>query len=173
MTPPPHEREGLKRTLDDNAEDSDLPPAKLSRFEIGDTESDNAWELEKYQADFINKYIGKHFSNREVKEKVTDEFPVPGNIKKVPILDNHYVGHDLGTKAQRWSKKENKFIEINRPKIVANYNAHMGGVDLCDMLLETYRVRQRTIKYYFHIFYYCIGISVVNSWILYRRHIEQ
>jgi len=56
----------------ENKEEDDLPPAKLSRFEIGDTDSDNAWELEKYQVEFIYKYIGKHFSNREVKEKVTD-----------------------------------------------------------------------------------------------------
>ena len=88
-------------------------------------------------------------------------------------LISNYAGYDLGTKARRWSKKDTEFIEIDRPKIVEDYNAHMGGVDLCDMLLETYRVRQRTIKYYFHIFYYCIGISIVNSWLLYRRHMEQ
>jgi len=49
----------------ENKEDDDLPPAKLSRFEIRDTDSDNAWELEKYQAEFINKYIGKHSLNEK------------------------------------------------------------------------------------------------------------
>ena len=49
----------------------------------------------------------------------------------------------------------------------------MGGIDLCDMLLEVYHVRQRTVKYYMHIFFYCIGISTNNSWLLYRRHMQQ
>jgi len=44
----------------ENKEEDDLPPAKLSRFEIGDTDSDNAWELEKYQAEFIYKYMDNH-----------------------------------------------------------------------------------------------------------------
>ena len=50
-------------------------------------------------------------------------------------LISNFVGHNLGSKARRWSKKDNEFIEIDRPQIVENYNAHMGGVDLCDMLL--------------------------------------
>ena len=49
----------------------------------------------------------------------------------------------------------------------------MGGVDLCDMLLSLYRIRQRTNKVYFHILYYCLGINVVNGWLLYRRHMNQ
>ena len=49
----------------------------------------------------------------------------------------------------------------------------MGGVDLCDMLLEVHRVRQRTLKYYIHISFYCIGISITNSWLLYRRRMQQ
>ena len=88
-------------------------------------------------------------------------------------LISNYVGPDLGAAARRWSKKDHEFVHIDRPAIVENYNAHMGGVDLCDMLLDVYRVRQRTIKYYLHIFYYSVGISIVNSWLLYRRHMGQ
>ena len=49
----------------------------------------------------------------------------------------------------------------------------MGGADLCDKLLEVYRVRQHTVNYYMHIFFYCIGISITNSWLLYWRHLQQ
>ena len=88
-------------------------------------------------------------------------------------LISSYVGNEPGTTANRCSKKDNKFVTIDRPKIVEIYNVHMGGVDLYDMLLETYNVRQRTAKYYMNIFYYCIGISVNNSWLLYGRHMNQ
>ncbi|XP_047141142.1 piggyBac transposable element-derived protein 3-like [Hydra vulgaris] len=88
-------------------------------------------------------------------------------------LISNYVGNEPGTPANRWSKKDKKFVTIDQPKIVEIYNAHMGGVDLCDMLLETYSVRQRTVKYYMHIFYYCICISVNNSCLLYCRHMNQ
>ena len=43
-------------------------------------------------------------------------------------LISNYAGYDLGTKALRWSQKDTEFIEIDRPKIVENYNAHMAGV---------------------------------------------
>ena len=49
----------------------------------------------------------------------------------------------------------------------------MRGVDLCDMLLSLYRIRQRTNKFYFHIVYYLFGISVTNGWLLYHRHQNQ
>ena len=49
----------------------------------------------------------------------------------------------------------------------------MGGVDLCDMLLALYRITLGTKKWYMHIVYHCIGLSIVNSWLCYRRHCEQ
>ena len=57
--------------------------------------------------------------------------------------------------------------------MVVEYNSNMGGVDLCDMLLSMYRIRHRSTKYYMHIVFYCIGVYVVNGWLLYRRHMTQ
>ena len=68
-------------------------------------------------------------------------------------------------------KKE--FIDIPRPLIVQEYNKHMGGVDLCDMLMALYRIKLQSTKYYMHIVYYCISLSVVNGWLLYHRHCTQ
>ena len=48
----------------------------------------------------------------------------------------------------------------------------MPGVDLCDMLLETYCVRQCMLSIIAY-FYYCIGMSVNNSWLLYHLHMNQ
>ena len=56
--------------------------------------------------------------------------------------------------------------------MIERYNANMGGVDVCDML-STYRIRQKSNKYYTHIIYYCISISMANSWLIYHRHMAQ
>jgi len=90
----------------------------------------------------------------------------------VQMLSN-YVGNDLSLPAHRWSKKEGRFINIDRPAMVVEYNSYMGGVDLCDMLISAYRIRHRSTKYYMHIVFYCIGVAVVNGWLLYRRHMGQ
>ena len=86
---------------------------------------------------------------------------------------SNYVGNDLASRARRWSKKEGRVIEIERPTMVVEYESHMGGVDLCDMLLSLYRIRHRSTKYYMHIKFYCIGVAVVNGWLLYRWHMVQ
>ena len=56
--------------------------------------------------------------------------------------------------------------------MVEKYNAHIRGVDLCYMLLALYRIRLRTCKYYMHMVYYCMGISITNGWLLYQRYCE-
>lgn len=90
----------------------------------------------------------------------------------VQLLSN-YVGNNLAAQARRWSRKERRFISIDRPAMVVEYNSNMGGVDLCDMLMSMYRIRHRSTKYYMHMVFYCIGVAVVNGWLLYRRHMTQ
>ena len=88
-------------------------------------------------------------------------------------LISKYVGNGLGEHARRCYWKNTRYIEIQRPKMVEIYNANMGGVDVCDMMLSTYRIRQKSNKYHMHIIYYCISISVANSWLIYHRRIAQ
>ncbi|KAI4810885.1 hypothetical protein KUCAC02_013812 [Chaenocephalus aceratus] len=42
------------------------------------------------------------------------------------------TGQSPSDVAQRWSKKEKKMLNIQRPFSVKLYNQHMGGVDLMD-----------------------------------------
>ena len=93
-------------------------------------------------------------------------------INSVQLISN-YVGNGLGKPGRRWDRKNTRYIQIQRPKMVEIYNANMGGVDLCDMMLSTYRIRQKSDKHYVDVIYYCIGISVKNSWLKYRRHMAQ
>ena len=88
-------------------------------------------------------------------------------------LISNYIGNGLGEPGRCWDRKNTRYIQIERPKMVEIYNANMGGVDLCDMMLSTYRIRQKSNNYYMHIIYYCIGIFITNSWLIYRRHMAQ
>ena len=104
---------------------------------------------------------------------------VNSNVVIVRWLDNGivqlistFVGPSIGNNITRWCGKEKKVIEVQCPEIVHQYNKHMGGVDLCDMLMSLYRIRLGTKKWYFHIVYYGIGVAVVNGWLLYKRHAQ-
>ena len=66
-----------------------------------------------------------------------------------------------------------KKYKIERPKMVEIYNSNMGGVDVCHMMLSTYRIRQKLSKCYIHIICYCIGTSITNSWLIHHIHIVQ
>ena len=90
----------------------------------------------------------------------------------VQLISNYMSGED-GSAARRWCKKEREYVMIERPLIIHEYNIHMGGVDLRDMLLSLYRIGHTSVKYYMHIVFYCIGISIVNAWLFYRRHCGQ
>ena len=92
--------------------------------------------------------------------------------KAVHLISSHYGVEPLGT-CKRWSSKEKKHIDVEHPLVVKEYNIPMGGVDLANMLLELYRTDLRSRKWYMRIVFYCLDVAVVNSWLLYRRHMEQ
>lgn len=79
-----------------------------------------------------------------------------------------YAGKEPVSTAQRFSRKEKKFIEIQRPYSIELYNKHMGGVDLMDSLVALYRNDVRNKRWYMRIFYHMLNVTVVNSWILWK-----
>jgi hypothetical protein len=95
-------------------------------------------------------------------------------------FDNNVVNclstlHDceLVDSVRRWSTKEKKHIQIQRPNVIKAYNQYMGGVDLIDMLIALYRIKVRSRKYYMKIIFHLIDLSIVTAWLLYRRHCTQ
>ncbi|XP_062141848.1 piggyBac transposable element-derived protein 1-like [Drosophila sulfurigaster albostrigata] len=73
------------------------------------------------------------------------------------------------SKIPRFDRKSKKYVEIDCPQIVKEYNAHMGGVDLMDGLMGRYHIRAKTRDAATRIFYHLIDMAVTNSYILYRR----
>ena len=92
--------------------------------------------------------------------------------KSVHVTSSYCGVEPLGS-CRRWSKSEKKYIDVVQPKIIGEYNPHMGGVDLCDMLIELYRIGLRSKRWYMRIVYFCFDLAVVNGWILYKRHMLQ
>uniref|UniRef100_UPI00358E4A90 piggyBac transposable element-derived protein 2-like n=1 Tax=Myxine glutinosa TaxID=7769 RepID=UPI00358E4A90 len=92
---------------------------------------------------------------------------------KAVLLTSSYIGPDPVDKCRRWSKVKKDFVEVDRPHLVKVYNANMGGVDLADMLMALYRIGIRPRRWYLRILYYLIDLSLVNGWLLYRRHLNQ
>ncbi|XP_028394533.1 piggyBac transposable element-derived protein 3-like [Dendronephthya gigantea] len=90
--------------------------------------------------------------------------------KKAVTLVSSYCGeHPVGT-ARRWNKKEKKYVDIQKPKIVAEYNKFMGGIDLMDMLCSLYRYSIKSRRWYLYIWYHTLTVAMVNSWLIYRKH---
>lgn len=88
--------------------------------------------------------------------------------KQVTLLST-YVGAEPVGSIERYDKKEKKKVAIKCPKVIKEYNAHMGGVDLMDSFLGRYRIKVKSRKWYMRIFYHLLDLSVINSWILYKK----
>lgn len=72
-------------------------------------------------------------------------------------------------KAARYDRKQKKYLEVDCPQIIREYNAHMGGVDLMDGLMGRYHIRTKTMNVIMRLFYHFIDMACTNAFILHRR----
>jgi len=91
---------------------------------------------------------------------------------KPVTLMSSFVGIGPEGVVRQWSKKDGEYIEIKCPKIVQEYNKHMGGVNMSDRLISYYRMNTRTRKWTTRTMCHMFDLALVNSWIQYRgdRH---
>lgn len=92
---------------------------------------------------------------------------------RIVSLASTFVGKTPETSVKRFDRKEHKNIQVDCPDIVTVYNRHMGGVDLLDSLIGRYRNKMKSKKWYFRLFYHLLDLTIVNSWLLYRRANQQ
>ncbi|XP_053968823.1 piggyBac transposable element-derived protein 3-like [Anastrepha ludens] len=69
---------------------------------------------------------------------------------------------------KRWSRQERRKVNAQQPKLIAEYNSGMGGVDLHDQALNTYNIKFRGKKWWWPLFSTMISSCVVNAWKLYK-----
>lgn len=85
-----------------------------------------------------------------------------------------YVGSEPTTTKKRYFRKEKQYKDITSPQAVDVYNQQMGGVDLLDSMLGYYRIHLRSRQWYKRIFFHMMDITLVNSWLLWRRiHVNE
>lgn len=89
--------------------------------------------------------------------------------KAVTLLST-FAGCQPTTEVTCRNGKELCHETVKCPHIVSVYNKHMGGVDLIDSLIGLYRNKQRSKKWYHHLFFHLLDMTVINAWLLYRRH---
>lgn len=75
---------------------------------------------------------------------------------KVVTFLSSYVGAFPLNNVSRFDKKIKEKIQIQCPKIISEYNAHMGGVDLMDSFLGRYRIRLKSKKWYIRIIFHLL-----------------
>ena len=66
---------------------------------------------------------------------------------------------------QKDSTKKKK-SDVACPYVIKEYNKHMGGVDLADMLVSLYRIQMKSHRWCLSIFVQAIDICINNAWLL-------
>ena len=94
------------------------------------------------------------------------------DTKPVTLLTSFDSAHPL-TSVSRYDPKTNRRIDVTCPNAIVTYNTNMGGVDLLDALIAFYRIKLRSKKYYHRLFFHFTDMTVVTSWLLYRRDCEE
>lgn len=92
---------------------------------------------------------------------------------KAVSLCSTYVGKEPMGSVTRFIKQKKAKADIPCPKAISIYNKYMGGVDLLDSMLGFYRIKIRSKKWYHRIFFHMVDLVCVNSWLLWRRRMEQ
>lgn len=68
------------------------------------------------------------------------------------------------SKVRRWSKIQKSVIDVQQPRVFKNYNRGMGGVDLNDQSVNTYRIGIRGKKWWWVLFTHMVNLCMTNAW---------
>ena len=108
-------------------------------------------------------------------ERAKIDYRSDGNILFVQWKDNSIV--TVGTnfssvtpvnKVSRWVKGRGK-VSVDQPKLITEYNSGMGGVDLLDMQLASYRPNLTSKKWWWPLFSNALNLAIVAAFKIYKH----
>lgn len=121
------------------------------------------------------KFIPKKFKDTKLENK-GDSVWIQGSqqlvlckwldTKEVLFLSTAHKGEKIST-VERSDGRGGK-IKRKIPTIAADYNEHMGKVDLHNQSCSYYSYGRRCVKWWHAVFFYFVSVLVVNSWIAYK-----
>lgn len=88
--------------------------------------------------------------------------------KCVCVATNYDDIHPTAT-ATRYSQKERKRVPVPQPRVIQQYNKHMGGVDLLDRFISDYRPCLHGKKWYWPLLSNTLVTLRVAAWRLYTE----
>ena len=73
------------------------------------------------------------------------------------------------TEAHPYVKAQNGRSQIDYPQSIFLYNKGMGGVDCLDQQMSSYMIGNRSKKWWWPVFWFCLDLSVNNAYQLYHE----
>lgn len=86
----------------------------------------------------------------------------------VTMISSSCGAQNIG-QVNRFSQKVKRKISVPRPRLIAKYNAYMGGTDQMDQNISCYRIGIRGKKWYWPLITWMFDVALQNSWILYNK----
>ena len=80
-----------KRPWDSEEEKESTMKYKRIRFEAIPEKAQNNWEVPDEMAKYAKKYFEKYVSDKELKDSITLNSPVPINLPKAKNMDDYFV----------------------------------------------------------------------------------
>lgn len=114
----------------------------------------------------------KLMDNKEMKKKGRGHFDfvcdgrvyvMKWNDNSIVTMASNYLNHEPVQTAVRRVKGQSN-VSVRQPFIVRQYNVSMGGVDLMDRLLASYRPMIRGKKWWWPLFLNALNVSIVAAW---------
>ncbi|XP_068231969.1 piggyBac transposable element-derived protein 3-like [Palaemon carinicauda] len=127
--------------------------------------------------DTTDKYVKVRPLVRHLTKKFIEHFQPVKSLSHDEAMVEYYVvsvastvhTNNASSKVRRYSQSEKKNVEADCPKIVQEYNQHMGGTDRQNQNVNKYRIGIRGKKWYWCIFTWLIDVTEQNAWLLHKK----
>ncbi|KAF2903847.1 hypothetical protein ILUMI_02326 [Ignelater luminosus] len=115
-------------------------------------------------------YFDNFFTSLELFKVLGEDYGISAlvTITFSQVVCNKNNAYPLGHR-NRYNKDSKERVSVPCPEIIKHYNAHMGGVDVADMLVALYRTELKGHRWYLPLVSQIIDICINNAWVLYKR----